>query len=271
MIDVLDPIRGGSIELVLSNYQSFARKLIQRDGPTRVEEEDIRNEDRVVTKLMDGEWHCKNIVDIFRKSDGIRSCFSIDMELCGIDLQRYILESRLKFNGQRSFPQFVRSTCPTRTTEIAQLYNIMKDIANGVAFIHSIGEVHRDLKPSNGQPLLHLMSLLLVLWSIKDSVWKLTDFGFMSSGPQLQISPVVTPEELQGIEHRSSTGESSTTKSTFGLWVVYYMSLWWVKGLLAGARKKRYRRRHLKNKHKQPSNQLQHRVSSPVTSVRCCE
>lgn len=31
------------------------------------------------------------------------------------------------------------------------LWTIMKQIASGVAFIHSHGEVHRDLKPSNSE------------------------------------------------------------------------------------------------------------------------
>ena len=33
---------------------------------------------------------------------------------------------------------------------MAHIWDIVKDIALGLAFLHGIGEVHRDLKPRNG-------------------------------------------------------------------------------------------------------------------------
>ena len=62
---------------------------------------------------------------------------------------------------------------------------ILADIADGLAYIHELGEVHRDLKPSNGTP--HdfwgtSFLLILVIYSSQDEAWKLADFGFTSAG-----------------------------------------------------------------------------------------
>jgi serine/threonine protein kinase len=44
-------------------------------------------------------------------------------------------------------PRYVEDVDPNLAA--AQIWNIMKQIASGVLFIHEHGEVHRDLKPAN--------------------------------------------------------------------------------------------------------------------------
>jgi len=57
------------------------------------------------------------------------SHYFIDMEFCDKNLEEYIHE--------------------TSNFEIDRIWSIMKDISDGVSFIHSHDEVHRDLKPRN--------------------------------------------------------------------------------------------------------------------------
>lgn len=43
----------------------------------------------------------------------------------------------------------------TARLHIAYMWDIMENIAEGVAFIHDIKVVHRDLKPKNGNQIIH--------------------------------------------------------------------------------------------------------------------
>ncbi len=54
----------------------------------------------------------------------------------------------------------------SKTISAEAMFSILKQIANGLAAIHSKGVVHRDFKPAN------------VMISIADEVVKITDFGF---------------------------------------------------------------------------------------------
>ena len=56
----------------------------------------------------------------------------------------------------------------------------MKDIANGVAFIHSKELVHRDLKPQNGITFSEFTDP--VLYYCQTRAWKIADFGFTVEG-----------------------------------------------------------------------------------------
>jgi serine/threonine protein kinase len=69
----------------------------------------------------------------------------IDMELCGINLHEYIKEARSE--TKTKYPCFIQNV--SHAMSAAQIWNIMRQIASGVAFIHSLDEVHRDLKPKN--------------------------------------------------------------------------------------------------------------------------
>ena len=73
------------------------------------------------------------------------SYYFIDMELCDINLEIHIerqrneaIEKKLSFSGTSS------------RSKIKQIWDIMLDTTNEVAFIHSQKEIHRDLKPRNG-------------------------------------------------------------------------------------------------------------------------
>jgi serine/threonine protein kinase len=58
---------------------------------------------------------------------------------------------------------------------------ILLDITSGLAYLHGKGIVHRDLKPSNGsKPCRPLCLNIVVLLSLKDGRWKLSDFGAAS-------------------------------------------------------------------------------------------
>ena len=39
-----------------------------------------------------------------------------------------------------------------------QIWNMMEDISNGLAYIHSLNEIHRNLKPHNS--IIHICEML---------------------------------------------------------------------------------------------------------------
>jgi serine/threonine protein kinase len=95
------------------------------------------------------------------------------MELCDFNLEKFN-----ESNWKR-----IRATCPLPAGCLAlDIWNIMKQIADGLTFVHSQGEVHRDLKPRNGSFRNKTCTNRLVLYSTRDKVWKLADFGLTSQG-----------------------------------------------------------------------------------------
>jgi serine/threonine protein kinase len=77
----------------------------------------------------------------------VPSYYFIDMELCDMNLESYI---RREWTDTvvKNAPYFTIDQPPRMRT--AQIWDIVEDIAEGVAFIHSNGITHRDLKPRNG-------------------------------------------------------------------------------------------------------------------------
>ena len=66
------------------------------------------------------------------------------MQLCDINLDDYIYKpwpSELTAKSKFFVPE--KPSIPVE-------WAILADLASGLAFIHSLGEVHRDLKPRNG-------------------------------------------------------------------------------------------------------------------------
>lgn len=93
----------------------------------------------------------RNIIKIYGDGQLRNSTFHfIDMELCDFDLKEYLL-CRTGINQSRVPQDFI----PTEYGTV-QIWDIMRQIAEGVAFIHSHGEVHRDLKPRNGKSFSNL-------------------------------------------------------------------------------------------------------------------
>lgn len=87
----------------------------------------------------------RNIIKIYGYGELRKSTYQfIDMELCDFDLKEY-LQCREKPDGTR-----VPQDCRPTEHGAAEIWDIMRQIADGVAFIHSHQEVHRDLKPRNG-------------------------------------------------------------------------------------------------------------------------
>lgn len=49
--------------------------------------------------------------------------------------------------ASNSLPQFIKTA--SSSVKAMQIWNVMRQIAGGVAFLHDHNEVHRDLKPHN--------------------------------------------------------------------------------------------------------------------------
>lgn len=76
------------------------------------------------------------------------------MELCQWNLNAYIYPSVIP-GLSVTRPDFVNALI--RSIRNNEIWNIMKQIASGVDFIHQHKQVHRDLKPANGTyPLMFL-------------------------------------------------------------------------------------------------------------------
>ncbi len=92
------------------------------------------NEARAITKLCQPGTHT-NIVTVIRQG-GVKdtALYYIDMELCDGNLEQFMQE---------------HSPSNAKPIDMEQIWSIMRQIARGVAFIHSQGEVHRDIKPRN--------------------------------------------------------------------------------------------------------------------------
>jgi len=108
---------------------------------------------RAVNKLCHGHF---NIVKVFASGhlnhSGL-SRFFIDMELCDTDLENWMQRHR-EIQAAQMYE------CPPGFQEL-QLWNIVRQIADGLVFIHEKMEIHRDLKPSNGNLLVSLYLLFL--------------------------------------------------------------------------------------------------------------
>jgi serine/threonine protein kinase len=133
--------------------QVFARKIIRLAG--YLTENDIKNEIRAVAKLcMTGNTH-KNIVSVFEHGQLSAFLYFIDMELCDLNLERWIYRTWGE-DTAKTFPHLTVDLPPRM--RISQVWDIMEDITRAVAFIHGEHEIHRDLKPSNSlYPVHHVV------------------------------------------------------------------------------------------------------------------
>jgi len=106
-------------------------------------EAEILNEIRALDKL--GKGNHPNIVRFLKHGRfATQPYYSIDMELCDLNLEKYIAED---FGSVESLSSGSLIRAPV---DLCHLFGIMKDITSGLAFIHSQKEIHRDLKPVNG-------------------------------------------------------------------------------------------------------------------------
>ena len=108
----------------------------------RLDSGPVRNEVRAINKLCNGTH--KNIVEVFKVGEFSDSSYLyIDMELCAMNLEEYNRRVWAVNPIQREGQGFWD----------AHIWSIMRQISDGLAFIHSNHEVHRDLKPRNGETL----------------------------------------------------------------------------------------------------------------------
>ena len=101
-----------------------------------------RNELRAIKKLCNGTH--KHIIKVFEFGDLPDSSHAyIDMELCSLNLDQYNQSIRATILVHHS----------VYDTRVGEIWSIVVQISDGLAFIHQQREIHRDLKPQNGSNL----------------------------------------------------------------------------------------------------------------------
>ena len=131
-----------------------------------------------LASLLQQSGH-RNIVKILNHGRSKFNFYFIDMELCDLTLSDYIDYGR----GNKPCPidsdviQTLRPVfVPKDSPSVNNLWTIGIHIVSGLEFMHSHKYAHRDLKPSNGVRICFL-KLIIVLYSLQENLWKLTDFG----------------------------------------------------------------------------------------------
>jgi serine/threonine protein kinase len=99
----------------------------------------VQNEIRATTKLCNRAN--RHIIAVLGSGEYPNSSYAyIDMEICTMSLDDYI--------------RHTWGLVPIRGRPKEEgIWNIMKEIALGLTFVHEQKEIHRDLKPSNGSSM----------------------------------------------------------------------------------------------------------------------
>jgi len=89
----------------------------------------------------------KNLVDIFDNGwlSGTSSMYHIDMELCAYSLAAYIKDLK-----HVTVLDSLASKQPTAIKSLKLMMEILRQIANGLRYIHGKELLHGNLKPTNG-------------------------------------------------------------------------------------------------------------------------
>lgn len=134
---------------MLTLCQEFARKSIRIVG--EIEKSDIENEVHAINKLCKRDGH-PNIIIILHYGWLVDDhLYFIDMELCDLTLHHYIYAPRIvpenwEAPGDLSFIV----TEGSGLQKFANVWAILSQISEGLAYIHTHDLVHRDMKPRNG-------------------------------------------------------------------------------------------------------------------------
>jgi serine/threonine protein kinase len=127
-----------------------------------------------------------HIVAILKIGDIPQNVF-FDMELCDMNLADYIYGT---LDESTAATYFIKDQPPPMKSR--QIWNVMLQITRGVEFLHGKNMVHRDLKPVNGIRHIPITLTEIVLYSRKDSVWKVADFGYTTKLRQSRSSVLTT-------------------------------------------------------------------------------
>lgn len=117
----------------------------------------IENEIKAIIKLREIGAH-PNVVNILDHGK-LRASGDhfIDMELCNLDLQRYLQGNR-SITADHSVAQsptnlvFVANDCGLQL-KLQNTFTVLSHITNGLKFAHEHDLVHRDVKPANSKAI----------------------------------------------------------------------------------------------------------------------
>ena len=128
--------------------QAFARKLLHIP---HIPWEEIEYEAQAIIKIC-GKGSHSHIVEVLKLGE-LRNTdyYFIDMELCDLNLAEYIHRATPQ-GPSESIPSFIKNAPPPLKAQ--QIWNIMRQIASGIKYMHTLKVVHRDLKPANGNSFL---------------------------------------------------------------------------------------------------------------------
>jgi serine/threonine protein kinase len=137
------------------SFKAFARKIFTNLYTSK---KDWETEGKVITKICGKGTH-KHIIAVLRL-DVLRNSpyFYIDMELCDLNLNGFIYSTSTSHDPSATIlPQYIKNGEPP--LKASQVWNVMRQIARGIKYIHSLDIVHRDLKPANGNSVLSIVEL----------------------------------------------------------------------------------------------------------------
>ena len=145
---------------ILCRLQFLTFDICTKTHSTQVTEEDIRRETDALRRLQANGPHL-NIVTVFNWNELKASPYhAIDMELCDLNLERYILGGYELGNQMSKCPGWPNLFEPNQFEwmQLMNIWRIAENIACGLAYIHNFNLVHRDLKPANSPLLLQYVA-----------------------------------------------------------------------------------------------------------------
>lgn len=160
--DLKDKLGTGSFATVrrairIADKKEFAIKVIKK-GRLNDEELSVVHEEVKIMRQIQHK-HCVKLFEIFETPKKI--CMVMELLTGGELFDRIV--------AKHSYSEKEAS-------------ELVRDLASGIHYLHSIGIVHRDLKPEN----------LIYLTKDADSVIKITDFGLAKAKAKGQLSSAMT-------------------------------------------------------------------------------
>jgi len=119
---------------------------------------------------------------------------------------------------QSRSPVIVPSTSSCRI-KMQNVFTIGVQVASGLQFMHAQRQVHRDLKPANGI-MCYSQLLTLVLYSLKDNLWKLTDFGFSAEFSSKKMQTTQFARGSVGYRAPELLGEDPSFTEKVDIWAL---------------------------------------------------